>query len=184
MTQSGTPLLQRKFSWMKAIETCTHSTNLEFLDAFQGMHLRMCGEVLPLGGSDTCDHVWTSPRSYVQRRLLQNFQDHPLLGLIIVLLSLVCLYWMTANESMRIDDGEGWDPKGVCCSYHTDIFLEREVPRHENRWCIPCTQLRSNIVCQKSNKWSVHNLGVTLCVNTTQLEHCVSMHGRYRVQIC
>ena len=152
VTQSGTPLLQREFSWMKAIETCTHGTNLEFLDVFQGMHLRTCGEVLPLGGSDTCDHVWTSPRSYVQRRLLQNFPDHPLLGLSIVLLSLVCLYWITANESMRIDDGEGWDPKGVCCSYHTDIFLEREVPRHENRWCIPCTQLRSNIVCQKSNK--------------------------------
>ena len=94
----GTPLLQREFSWMKAIETCTHGTNLEFLDVFQGMHLWTCGEVLPLGGSDTCDHVWTSPRSYVQRRLLQHFPDHPLLGLSIVLLSLVCLCWMTANE--------------------------------------------------------------------------------------
>ena len=72
VTQSGTPLLQREFSWMKAIETCTHDTNLEFLDVFQGMHLRTCGEVLPLGGSDTCDHAWTSPRSYVQRRLLQH----------------------------------------------------------------------------------------------------------------
>ena len=46
------------------------------------------------------------------------------------------------------------------------------------------TQFRSNIVCKKSNKWSVHNLEVTLCVNTTQWEHCVSTHGRYPVQIC
>ena len=45
---------------------------LEFLAVFQGMHLQTCGEVLPLGGSDTCDHAWTSPRSYVQRRLLQH----------------------------------------------------------------------------------------------------------------
>ena len=44
--------------------------------------------------------------------------------------------YQNANNSVRI----------------TDLFLEREVPRHKNRWCIPCTQLRSNIVCQKSNK--------------------------------
>jgi hypothetical protein len=108
-----------EFSWMKAIDTCTHGTNLEFLDVFHGMHLRTCGEVLPMGGSDTCNHVWTSSRSYVQQRLLQHLPDHPLLGLSIVLLSLVCLCWMmTANKRMRIDDGEGWDCKGVCCSYH------------------------------------------------------------------
>ena len=87
---------------------------------------------------------------------------------------------MKAWESMMRKDGI---PR-VYVVHKTDIFLEREIPRHKNRWCIPCTQLRSNIVSQKSNKWSVHKLGVTLCVNTTQLEHCVSTHGRYRVQIC
>jgi hypothetical protein len=34
--------------------------------------------------------------------------------------------------------------------HKTDIFLEREIPRHKNRWCILCTQLRSNIMCEKS----------------------------------
>ena len=44
----------------------------------QGMHpLRMCGEVLPLQGSDTCDHIWTSPKSYVQRRSLQQSLNPP-----------------------------------------------------------------------------------------------------------
>jgi len=44
----------------------------------QGMHLRMCGEVLPLWGSDTYDHIRTSPMSYVQRRSLQQSPDPPL----------------------------------------------------------------------------------------------------------
>ncbi len=83
--------------------------HVPFPDVSQGVHLQMCGEVLRCLGSDTSAHIWTSPRSYVQQRLLQNFPDHPLLGLSIVLLSLVCLCWMTANESTRIDDGEGWE---------------------------------------------------------------------------
>jgi hypothetical protein len=44
----------------------------------QGMHLRMCGEVLPLRGSDTYDHIRTSPKSYVQRRSLQQSLNPPL----------------------------------------------------------------------------------------------------------
>ena len=51
----------------------------------QGMHLRMCGEVLPLQGSDTCDHIWTSPKSYVQRRSLQQSLNPPLITKAVVL---------------------------------------------------------------------------------------------------
>ena len=39
---------------------------------FQGVHLQMCGEVLRCLGSDTSVHIWTSPRSYAQRRLLHT----------------------------------------------------------------------------------------------------------------
>jgi hypothetical protein len=101
-TQSGTPLPQRKFSWMKAIAACTHSTNVESLAAFQEMHLQTCGEVLPLGGSDTCDHVWTSPRSYVQQRLLQHLPDHPLFCLNTPFLD-VCLCVDDSQQKMGVD---------------------------------------------------------------------------------
>ena len=40
---------------------------------FQGVHLHMCGEVLRCLGSDTSVHIWTSPKSYAQRCLLQHF---------------------------------------------------------------------------------------------------------------
>ena len=54
-----------------------HDTKMESQALLQGMHLRMCGEVLPLQGSDTCDHIWTSPKSYVQRRSLQQSLNPP-----------------------------------------------------------------------------------------------------------
>jgi len=39
---------------------------------FEGVH-QMCGEVLRCLGSDTSAHIWTSPKSYAQRHLLQHF---------------------------------------------------------------------------------------------------------------
>jgi hypothetical protein len=50
--------------------------------------------------------------------------------------------------------------------------------------CPRTVDTQSKFVRVSLTKYSVHNLGVTLCVNTTQWEHCVPTHGRYPVQIC
>ncbi len=151
-TQSGTWLLQRKFSWMKAIVTCTHSTNLEFLDAFQGMHLQTCGEVIPLGGSDTCNHVWTSPRSYVQQCLLQHLPDHPLLRLSMPFLG-ICL---CLDESQWKNGNRWWDLQGML--FLSLIYFWRERYRVIITYGAFRTRIRGDIVCQGTvdtqSKWA------------------------------
>ena len=85
---------------------------------------------------------------------------------------------MTANERMEINDVEGWDCQGMLIL--SLIYFWRERYRVIITDGAFCTQIRGDIVCQgmvdtKSKfvrvslkKYSVHNLGVTLCVNTTQ----------------
>jgi hypothetical protein len=69
-------LPQPGFVWMMKNWIYAHDTTPELDSAkqvFQGVHLQMCGEVLRCLGSDISVHIWTSPRSYAQRRLLQHF---------------------------------------------------------------------------------------------------------------
>jgi hypothetical protein len=85
---------------------------------------------------------------------------------------------MTANERMGINDVEGWDCQGML--FLSLIYFWRERYRVIITDGAFRTQIRGDIVCQgmvdtKSKfvrvslkKYSVHNLGVTLCVNTTQ----------------
>ena len=41
---------------------------------FQGVHLQKCSEVLRCFGSNTSNHLQTSPRSSAQRHLLQHYE--------------------------------------------------------------------------------------------------------------
>ncbi len=85
---------------------------------------------------------------------------------------------MTANERMGFNDVEGWDCQGML--FLSLIYFWKE------RYCVIITddafhtQIRSDVVCQDTvdtkskfvrvslTNYSVHNLGVTLCVDTTQ----------------
>ncbi len=57
-----------RHSWFLVAKMC-----YEWGYVFQGVHLRMSGEVLRCLGSDTSIHNRTSPRSYNQRHLLLHF---------------------------------------------------------------------------------------------------------------